>query len=81
MKNAVVAIQRLEGKYLQEWVGHYLSLGFDLVIICDNNQLSDNEDVTEILSDYIKDKKVIIDDSLCYCFTLCIQVLLECTYS
>lgn len=62
MKNAVVAIQRLEGKYIIEWTEHYLSLGFDLVIICDNNQLSDNEDVTEILSDYIKDKKVIIED-------------------
>ena len=62
MKNAVVSIQRLEGKYLQEWVEHYLSLGFDLVIICDNNQLSDNEDITEILSEYIKDKKVIIED-------------------
>ena len=60
--NAVVAIQRLEGKYLQEWVEHYLSLGFDLVIICDNNQLSDNEDITEILSDYIKDNKVVIED-------------------
>lgn len=62
MKNAVVAIQRLEGKYIREWTEHYLSLGFDLVIICDNNQLSDNEDVTEILSDYIKDDKVIVED-------------------
>ena len=58
MNNAVVAIARLEGKYLREWTEHYLSLGFDLVIICDNNQLSDNEDVTEILSDYINDDKV-----------------------
>ena len=62
MNNAVVAIARLEGKYLREWTEHYLSLGFDLVIICDNNQLSDNEDVTEILSDYIKDNKVIVED-------------------
>lgn len=62
MKNAVVAIQRLEGKYLREWTEHYLSLGFDLIIICDNNQLSDNEDITEILSDYIKDDKVIVED-------------------
>lgn len=62
MNNAVVAIARLEGKYLQEWIEHYLSLGFDLVIICDNNQLSDNEDVTEMLSNYINDKKVIVEN-------------------
>ena len=62
MKNAVVAIQRLEGKYIREWTEHYLSLGFDLVIICNNNQLSDNEDITELLSDYIKDDKVIVED-------------------
>lgn len=62
MKNAVVAIQRLEGKYIREWINHYLSLGFDLVIICDNSQLSDNEDVTEIVSDYINIGKVIIED-------------------
>lgn len=62
MNNAVVAIQRLEGKYIREWIEHYIQLGFDKVIICDNNQLSDNEDITEILSDYIKDEKVIVED-------------------
>lgn len=59
---AVVAIQRLEGKYIREWIEHYLSLGFDKVIICDNSQLSDNEDITEIVSNYIKDGKVIVED-------------------
>ena len=75
MKNAVVAIQRLEGKYLQEWIEHYLSLGFDLVIICDNNKDGDTEDICEIVKDYVDDGKVIIEDyrnrikaqMQCYC--------------
>lgn len=62
MKNAVVAIQRLEGKYIREWTNHYLSLGFDLVILCDNNKDGDAEDISSILQDLIEDKKVIIED-------------------
>ena len=62
MKNAVVAIQRMEGKYIREWIEHYLSLGFDLVVICDNNKDGDTEDICEIVKDYIDDGKVIIED-------------------
>lgn len=62
MKNAVVAIQRMEGKYIREWVNHYQSLGFDKVIICDNNQPSDTEDIGDILKDYIEQEFVVIED-------------------
>ena len=48
MRVAVIAIARLEGRYLQEWVDHYKSLGFANAIICDNDHDEDDEDIKEI---------------------------------
>ena len=36
-KVAICAIGRLENKYAKEFVSHHLKLGFDKIIIYDNN--------------------------------------------
>lgn len=59
LKTAVVAIARLEGRYLQEWVEHNLSLGFDKVIIADNNHDEDGEDIAQMFKD---NPNVIVED-------------------
>ena len=56
----VCCIARLEGRYIREFVEHYLSLGFTKVIICDNNH--DGEDDLNVIDDYVKQGKVIIED-------------------
>lgn len=62
LKTAVVAIARLEGNYLKEWVDHYKSLGFSNVIICDNDHDEDDEDIKEILKKDIAGGFVIYED-------------------
>lgn len=59
MRTAVVAIARLEGRYLQEWIEHNLSLGFDKVIIADNNHDEDGEDIAQMFKD---NPNVIVED-------------------
>ena len=56
----VCCIARLEGRYIREFVEHYLSLGFTKVIICDNNH--DGEDDLDVINDYVEQGKVIIED-------------------
>ena len=60
MSNYVCCIARLEGRYIREWVEHYLSLGFDKVIICDNNH--EGEDDLDVINDYVEQGKVVIED-------------------
>lgn len=48
LKTAVVCIARLEANYINEWVNHYLGLGFDKVIIADNNHDEDGENLGSI---------------------------------
>ena len=62
MKTAVVAIARLEGNYLQEWVDHYKNLGFTNIILCDNDWSEDDEDVKEILKEDIESGFIIYED-------------------
>ena len=62
MRRAVVAIARLAGTYIREFVEHNLSVGFNKVIIADNDWKEDNEDVKEILKDYIENGFVIYED-------------------
>ncbi len=52
MRTCVVAIARLEGRYLKEWVEHYKSLGFDNIFLCDNDHDGDEEDLSAILKPY-----------------------------
>jgi hypothetical protein len=60
MSNYVCCIARLEGRYIREWVEHYLSLGFDKSIICDNNH--EGEDDLDVINDYVEQGKVVIED-------------------
>ena len=57
MQTAVCAIAKLENNYIREWVEYYLNLGFDKIILYDNNEL-DGEDLSSPLSDYIKSGKI-----------------------
>lgn len=58
-KVAVVCIARMEGRYIREWVNHYLALGFDDIIICDNNHTEDNENLGSMFQD---NDRVIVED-------------------
>ena len=51
LRTAVVCIARLEGKYINEWVNYYLGLGFDKIIIADNNHDEDGEDLGAMFKD------------------------------
>ena len=61
MRSCIVAIAKYEGDYIQEWVEYNLNLGFDQIIIGDNND-DYSENLKDILIDYIKNGKVTIID-------------------
>jgi len=61
MRSCIVAIAKYEGDYIQEWVEYNLNLGFDHIIIGDNND-DYSENLKNILIDYIKNGKVTIVD-------------------
>lgn len=56
----VCCIARLEGRYIKEFVDHYLGLGFNKVIVCDNNH--SGEDDLDVLDEYVNNGQVIIED-------------------
>ena len=58
-KYLVLTCARGENDYIIEWVNHYLSYGFDKIIICDNN---DNASIEGVLSEYISKGVVEIFD-------------------
>ena len=66
MKLGVCVGVKLSNIYLPEWVGHYRSLGFDLIIILDNNE-TDGEKPSDVLGEapdiFIYDKRG--DHSMC----------------
>lgn len=55
MKVAIIAIAKNENLYINEWINYHLNLGFDNIIICDN-------DDELILPQIIKDDRVIVED-------------------
>lgn len=57
----VLACAKNEEDYIIEWVEHYLNLGFDKVIIADNNDEGNNS-LTEVLNSYIESGVVQILD-------------------
>ena len=61
MVTAVCAIAKLENRYIREWVEYYLTLGFDYIILYDNNDIN-GEDLSEPIQDYIQAKQVEIID-------------------
>ena len=58
-KYLVFTCARGENDYIVEWVKHYLSYGFDKIIICDNN---DDNSLEGVLSEYISNGTVEIFD-------------------
>ena len=52
MRTCVIAIARMEGNYLPQWIEHYQALGFTNVILCDNDHDGDEEDVQAIIEPY-----------------------------
>lgn len=60
-KVAICAIGRLENKYAKEFVAHHLKLGFDKIIIYDNNH-DGEESFDTVLKTYITKKQVEIVD-------------------
>ena len=61
LKTAVVAIGRRENLYAREFVEHYKKLGFDNVIILDNNY-GDEEHFEDVLQDYVDQGFVIVEN-------------------
>ena len=61
MKTAVCCIIRNENAYIREFVEWYKHLGFDNVILYDNN-FSDGEDINDVISDYISSGYVIANN-------------------
>lgn len=61
LKTAVVCPVKLENNYIREWVECYLNLGFDNVILMDNNELA-GERLEDVIDDYIKSGFVIVEN-------------------
>jgi len=59
-KYVVFTCAKNEDEYLLEWVKHYFNLGFDKIIIADNND--DNFKVPLLLNEYIEEGRVQIFD-------------------
>lgn len=59
-KYIVFACAKNEDEYITEWVEHYLNLGFDKIIIADNND--DNTKIPFLLKEYIEKDVVQIFD-------------------
>ena len=59
MKIALIGIGRLENEYAREWVSHHLALGFDSIIICDNNH-DGEERFEDVLQDGIEKGQVTV---------------------
>lgn len=61
MKVLLCAIAKLENDYLREWVEYHKNLGFDNIVLYDNNDI-DGEHFNEVIGDYIQEKYVIVKD-------------------
>lgn len=61
MRVLLCAIAKLENDYLREWVEYHKNLGFDNIILYDNNDI-DGEHFEEVIDDYIKEGYVIVKD-------------------
>lgn len=61
MKVALCCICKNENLYLPEFIEHYENLGFDNVILFDNNDI-DGEDIQQSINDYIEKQFVIVEN-------------------
>ena len=57
MKISIIAIAKHENLYINEWINYHLALGFDKIIIADNNDSN-----SEKISDVVDNPNVIIED-------------------
>lgn len=61
--NSIIAlIAKKEYPYIKEFVEYHLNLGFNKIIIADNNNIDDTENYNTLLSYYINNNKVIIEN-------------------
>lgn len=67
MKSLLCAIVKNENKYLKEWIDHYKKIGFDKIILYDNNDVNgeqlniESNDFVEIIN--YRGKHIIIPDN------------------
>lgn len=61
-KHIVLTFAKNEDNYIIEFVEHYLKLGFDKIVIIDNNDESDNPTMPIILKEYIQNGTVELFD-------------------
>lgn len=61
MKAVICAIAKYEYDYIKEWVEYHIKLGFDKIVIYDNNDI-EGEKYDELLKKYIKAGQVEIRD-------------------
>lgn len=61
-KYIVLACAKNEEDYIIEWIEHYLRLGFDKIIIADNNDVG-NDSLPNLLADYVSSGRVQIIDA------------------
>ena len=54
MKVAICAVIRLENRYLQDFVNHYKKIGFDKIILCDNN-FDNEENLLDVISNEVNE--------------------------
>ena len=61
LKVALCCICKNENNYIREWVEYYKNLGFDNIIIYDNNDI-EGEHIEDVISDYINSGFVIVNN-------------------
>jgi hypothetical protein len=61
MKILLCAIAKCENNYIREWVKHYKDIGFDNIVIYDNND-EDGEDISAPIKDFVDSGFVILED-------------------
>lgn len=60
-KIGLMAMGRHENQYAREWVEHHLGIGFDKIIVFDNNREGE-ERMIDVLGDFVKKGKVVIEE-------------------
>lgn len=61
MKAVICAIAKFEYNYIKEWVEYHLNLGFDKIVIYDNNDIN-GERYDELLSEFVEKGQVELRD-------------------
>lgn len=59
MKVLLCCCVKCENRYIREWVLHYRQLGFDNIVIYDNNDIG-GERLEDVIGDQISDGFVIL---------------------